>query len=314
LERFCDVPLSEARADRLERFVSEWTGRLAEVDFAALDQDGRVDYVAFRNHLTQRASRLRHERERDRETREALGFAEIVIELETARRAMEGLDPEKAARRLVAMRERVETLARSLKTGEGEEPGLSREMAGRCAKALGGLRETLKGWYAHYLDFKPDFAWWLGEPRKALDKALDTLEKRLKKRVGDEKEPPVGVPIGRDALLDDIAGEMLPYTPEELIEIADREYAWCWAEFEKAGSELGYSDPWQAMEYVKGLHQPLGKQDELVADQVREAIAFVEARDVARGHDLEGRAEDAAVPSLRRAEGPDLVPDARHGP
>ncbi len=280
LERFCDVPLSEARADRLERFATEWQGRLTEVDFASLDRDGRVDYVAFRNHLTQTLGRLRHERARDRETREALGFADAVIELEAARRAMEGLQPEKAAQQLAAMREKVETLAKTLKPAEGEEPGISREMAGRCQKALGELRETLNGWYAHYLDFKPDFAWWLGEPRKALDKALDTLEKRVKKRVGDEKEPPVGAPIGREALLDDIAGEMLPYTPEELIAIADREFAWCWAEFQKAASELGYSEPWEAMEHVKGLHMPLGKQDELVAGLVREAIAFVEERDL----------------------------------
>ena len=55
----------------------------------------------------------------------------------------------------------------------------------------------------------------------------------------------IGDPIGREALLDELAHEMIPYTPEELIEIANKEFAWCEAEIKKAAAELGYGDDWQ---------------------------------------------------------------------
>ncbi len=44
----------------------------------------------------------------------------------------------------------------------------------------------------------------------------------------------VGNPIGRDALMSELAFEMIPYTPEELIAIANKEFAWCEAEMKRA--------------------------------------------------------------------------------
>ena len=44
----------------------------------------------------------------------------------------------------------------------------------------------------------------------------------------------VGDPIGRDALIRSIAREMLPYAPEQLLALAEREFAWCDAEATKA--------------------------------------------------------------------------------
>ena len=38
---------------------------------------------------------------------------------------------------------------------------------------------------------------------------------------------------------------MIPYTPEELIEIANKEFAWCEAEMKKASREMGYGDDWK---------------------------------------------------------------------
>src|SRR5262249_37760581 len=37
-------------------------------------------------------------------------------------------------------------------------------------------------------------------------------------------EPIIGDPIGRDGLMADLVKEMIPYTPEELIALAEREY------------------------------------------------------------------------------------------
>ncbi|WP_315822441.1 hypothetical protein [Paraflavitalea speifideaquila] len=38
---------------------------------------------------------------------------------------------------------------------------------------------------------------------------------------------------------------MIPYTPEELVEIANKEFAWCDAEMLKASREMGFGDDWK---------------------------------------------------------------------
>ena len=77
---------------------------------------------------------------------------------------------------------------------------------------------------------------------------------------GDD-EPIVGDPIGREAIQEDLADEMIPYTPEELIAIAEREFAWCETEMKKASREMGFGDDWKkALEKVKTLHVAPGRQ------------------------------------------------------
>ena len=55
---------------------------------------------------------------------------------------------------------------------------------------------------------------------------------------------------------------MIPYTPEELVAIGEREFAWCEAEMKKASREMGFGDDWKAaLEKVKTLHVAPGEQD-----------------------------------------------------
>jgi uncharacterized protein (DUF885 family) len=94
-----------------------------------------------------------------------------------------------------------------------------------------------------------------------------------------EDDPIVGDPIGRAAIIEDLAFEMIPYSPEELVKIAEREFAWCEAEMLKASRAMGMGDDWRAaMEKVKMLHVEPGKQTDLVRDLAREAVAFIEQR------------------------------------
>jgi hypothetical protein len=89
----------------------------------------------------------------------------------------------------------------------------------------------------------------------------------------------VGRPIGRDALLAALAAEMIPYSPEQLVEMANREYAWCEAEMKKAAREMGLGDDWKAaVEKVKTLHVPPGGQPKLIRDLALEAIDYVSAK------------------------------------
>src|SRR5262249_21395698 len=99
-------------------------------------------------------------------------------------------------------------------------------------------------------------------------------------RAGDTSDI-VGDPIGREALLSELQSEMVPYTPEELIAIANKEMAWCENEMKKAARELGYGDDWKkALEQVKNLYVEPGKQPQMIRDLALEAIKFVDDHDL----------------------------------
>ncbi|MBI1739153.1 MAG: DUF885 family protein, partial [Acidobacteria bacterium] len=117
------------------------------------------------------------------------------------------------------------------------------------------------------------------------DESLKAYVKVLREKVvgakEGEDEPIVGYPIGREALLQDLASEMIAYTPEELVGIAEREFAWCEAEMKKASQAMGLGDDWKAaVEKVKLLHVEPGKQPDLIRDLALEAIEYVEKRDL----------------------------------
>jgi uncharacterized protein (DUF885 family) len=91
----------------------------------------------------------------------------------------------------------------------------------------------------------------------------------------------LGQPIGRDALILNLADEFIPYTPEQLIALADQQYAWCEAEMKKASNVLGFGDDWKAaLEKVKTLHVEPGRQPDVIRDLLRQALVFIHANDL----------------------------------
>ena len=275
VNRFYGVPASPAHAQRLEAFFAQWQKTLAGVDFAALSQDGRIDYLLLNNHLRHELAELRREQAREQEIREIVPFAGAVAALETARRDMESVDPKKIAEQLADLAKTVRKLR-----DVTPRPVLAR----RAANLVRDLRATLKTWHQFYSGYDPLFTWWVGRPYQDLDRELHEFESALKKRFGgaeeDGGEKLVGDPIGREALLAELAHEMVPYTPEELVEIANREFAWCDVEMKRAAADLKAGSWAEALEKVKKLHVEPGRQPDLVRDLAREALTFVDDRNL----------------------------------
>lgn len=98
--------------------------------------------------------------------------------------------------------------------------------------------------------------------------------------VRDESGIP-GRAIGREAIQLELAHEMIPYSPEELIEIANLELAWCRSELIRASNELGFGDDWRAaVEHVKSLHVNPGEQPFLVRQLSDEAVNYLRDQDL----------------------------------
>ena len=158
-------------------------------------------------------------------------------------------------------------------------------MLDRAASNVDELARVLRTWFGFHDRYHPLFSWWCDAPYDEAAKALEKYAEKLRKKAGldgeDDEDAIHGQPIGRDALLAELAYEMIPYTPEELIEIAEREFAWCEAEYRKAAAELGFGDDWHAaLEHVKGLYVDPGQQPTLVRDLAFEAVDFLEERDL----------------------------------
>jgi hypothetical protein len=86
---------------------------------------------------------------------------------------------------------------------------------------------------------------------------------------------------GRAGLIRDLEDEMIPYTPEELIAIAERELDWVETELRRAAGELGFGDDWKAaIEHVKGMHPPPGGQPAAIAAMLTEAVDYLRAHDL----------------------------------
>ena len=90
-----------------------------------------------------------------------------------------------------------------------------------------------------------------------------------------------GVARGRNGLISDLSDEMIPYTPEQLIALANREFAWCEEEMKKASRQMGFGDDWKkALEKVKESYVPPGAQPALVRRLLFEAIDYLRAKDL----------------------------------
>ncbi|MFO0956969.1 MAG: DUF885 family protein [Isosphaeraceae bacterium] len=87
----------------------------------------------------------------------------------------------------------------------------------------------------------------------------------------------VGRPIGREALLSELAYEMINYTPEELIAIAEAERERCLKELIKAAQEMGLGNDWKAaIEKVKDDYVAPGDQPRMIRDKALQAIEYMD--------------------------------------
>ncbi len=295
LARRWDVDYSVARRERMREFQRQWQARLADLDFDALGLEGKIDHVLLANEVRFALELLEREERLAAEMQTFLPFYDAIVKQEEARRAFEPVDPPSAAASLAALTETIADTRSELEQvleseGDLESAGdaefdLSRIVALRSLRTLEILRATLERWFDNYAGYDPLFTWWVVEPYEKTDLAIEAYLAFLKEEVigwkEGEDEPIVGDPIGADGMRGDLVHEMIPYTPVELIAIAEREFAWCEARMLEASRGLGFGDEWKtALEHVKTLHVEPGQQDELVRQLAVEAVDFLEAREL----------------------------------
>jgi len=286
LLRRYDAEFSPVRRARMRRHDTGWLAALGAVPFDELGREAQVDAILLRSRLTHELSLLDREEEQAHEMAGLLPFADTLWQMLEERRELERPDPVVASRRLAWM---ADTLAATRRAFErelaaGREP-VNRSVALRSTEVIGSLRRDLDSWWRFYKGYDPELTWWLTEPADRLLKGLDGWRGFLSERVVGVKEgadePIVGDPIGRSGLLADLANEMIPYTPEELLGVAEKEFASLEVEARRAARDMGLGDDWKAaLERTKQDYPPVGGQVPAVRDMAYEAIDYVMSHDL----------------------------------
>ncbi len=272
---------SRARHEVLSEFYRGWQARLAAQPFERLSQEARVDYLLLRQALQHRLDLLALEDTRQREIAALFPFLPDIRTLAESRERIDSIVPEEAARSLARIAAQADSLGKALSSADTTTPRPLPILGARAAQLLDASRTTLTEWRNHYAGYDPRLTWWIDAPWRRADSALvgygKVLTERIVGAIPGADPPIIGDPLGRDALVRDIAFEMIDYTPEELLAIGERELAWCEKEMKKAARDMGLGDDWKAaLEKVKQDYAAPGDQPGLVKRLADESADFVE--------------------------------------
>jgi hypothetical protein len=317
LTRVYGVPGSDLRYSKLKAFYAEQLQLLDAARFDAMSQAGKVDYLLLRARLEREAKQLDADHRRDVLIAELIPFQRTVIDFEEARRRMDTIDGQKSA---VTLAKLVADIGAVRNAKPNASPAVLNGAATRLAQLRTTMRSWYNFyalydpkfvWWSEAEYKKADEAMdglaqslhtASGVPG-ALDAGTDqNFGGRGGGRGGDaggggrggrggaarsgaalgSNEELSGVgPAGNDALLEALKRAMIAYTPEELIAIANQEFAWCDREMLRASREMGFGTDWKkALEAVKNRYVEPGQMIYLVRDLSREAIEYLEKHEL----------------------------------
>ena len=284
LSRFYNIENSPERRERFQNFFSAYQKKLDQYNFNKLSTNGKVDYLLIKRFLDDGLFRLAEEEKEFAQMQSWVAYGNPIYELEKLRRRGKQLNAADVAKQLNDMSEMLAGTTRRLKE---ENPLFPRKLIRRATGIIKGHKDAMESVYNFYKGYDPQFTWWVAKPYEAVITHMDGYAKLLEAQVDsatlprDDGSGIIGNPIGRVELLRQLEREMIPYSPEKLVEIATKEFAWCDAELLKASREMGFGDDWKAaQEKVKQSFVPPGQQPEAMLDLYNQSVDFLKKHDL----------------------------------
>ncbi|SFO15455.1 Uncharacterized conserved protein, DUF885 familyt [Algoriphagus ornithinivorans] len=273
--------LSDEYFERMQAFNQEYLDALQSYNYEAFSEDGKIDYVLFRNYLETQLAEIQLEKRDFDAIKNVVEFGSPLHAFVVDRRRAKQPNSQALAASWNQVANQIDTQLKTLPTTSKYN---SWQKADLAASAVESLNRVVGEAYNFYYDYDPQFTWWMPEPWKRLDASMKAYAKALREHytnsVKDDGSGIIGKPIGREALLNQLAFEMIAYTPEELIAEAEKQFAWCEKEMLKASNELGFGNDWKAaLEMVKETYLPEGAWPEEVVRLGNEAIDIMEKND-----------------------------------
>lgn len=284
LSRFYFVKNSPERRERFMVFFNDYISKLDQIPFEKLSTNGQVDYTMIRKFIENKLHLLLVEEKECALLSSWVSFGDPLYELEKQRRRGKHLDGMTVANQLHEHTKTVQELSEKI---HREKPVFSMALTNRAEGIIDGHRKALKSVYDFYVGYDAQFTWWTSKPTHVLDSLLQDYSILIKAQVDssglakDDGSGIIGKPIGRDELIRQLENELIPYSPEKLVEIATKEFAWCDAELLKASNEMGFGDDWKmAQEKLKQSFVPAGHQPEAMLKLYDESVDFLKKNDL----------------------------------
>lgn len=284
LKQFWALSFSPNRHKTLSALYKDELASLKQAPYDTYDQESRIDYQLLHNHLARCIRREDLEAARDAAAEPLLLFGPPLVAICEARQAckFQDLDPKTVATTMHDATGLVSETNWKVISGELK---VSKEAAYRAIRNIQTLGYYLYEVHTFLTGYVPLYDWWAKAPYESLIKALQDLIPVIATKLAgmrpDDKDEIIGEPIGRDGLLVELEAEMIPYTPEELLQIAHEKYAWCEKEMKQAASELGFGQDWKAaLRHVQNIYVEPGQQPALVKSLVDAGAAYVKTHDL----------------------------------
>jgi len=277
LNRLMPYSMSEFKNKRLKELYQEWSQKLSEIDFSNLQRNQQIDWLALNNSIDHDLDGVEIQMARELEVAPLLPFIDPLVLLVERRSRRENTAAEDVATVFHNALENIE-LAKTelLETAVG-----SASVSRRARQKLSSTKRALANLYNFRKDYDPEFGWWCEQPWFELSAALDDYGSWVERELGglnpDDQDALVGDPIGEEALIKELSFERIPYSPAELIEIAEQELQWCNQQRKNAATQMGLGDDWRAAQHtVKGIHVEPGKQPSMILGLANQAVDFLE--------------------------------------
>lgn len=285
------APLSQFRSSRMLEFLRIQSLDLDAIDPTQLSGADAVDYKLLRNRLDYKVAKAKYDQSRDQQVCEILRCVVPLIELLQRHEQTHAIDPKSTAELFIAASAQIKQTTRALGTAAADgtksdadaNVPIDSAIALHAVDSVSALLRSLDSLNRFHSGYNPLYSWWCASPYDALAKDCRSLLAVLKKISGatDDPDQIIGHAIGDAMMLVELQHEMIPYTPAELIDIAQREFKWCDQQMAAASRELGFGDDWQAaMEAVKQKHVAPGEQPAMIHRLAAETIEFLKAGDL----------------------------------
>lgn len=272
---------SPEQINRLLKIDADYLAKLKGFDYKRLNTSGQVDYIL----LSQKVQRHQEERKEALASYERLKsylpFAENILQFEKQRRRGAAVVGKDIAILLEKTSDQVDGAIQKLEnvtTIESADVNFLVNM-------VESLRIRLESAFDFYNGYDPMFTWWVPKSYESLNEKLIQYKSALPAnsnwKVFNDGSDIGGQPIGKVALNKKLRAEMIAYDADELLRIADKEWAWCVAELLKASREMGFGDDWKAaQEKVKNTYVPEGQQPGLINALYDRAQTFIKEHDL----------------------------------
>lgn len=272
---------SPDKTNRLDVLYKDYLLKLNKLDFNNLPQECKVDYILFKRDLNNYIEKSNATTIELNKIKQWFPFADSIYALEKLRRRGTVVDAKKIAWDWHQIALSVIKLQSQLK----KDSSLSLPNLFAATNKLSNLKATLVSIYKFYNGYDPLFTWWVPSAYTELDTTLNNYQKTFTQNknrfTANDKSGIVGQPAGREEILRQLKYEMIPYSPDELIGIANKEFAWCEAEMLKATKEMGLGTDWKAaLEKVKNTYVEPGKQPAMILGLYNESVDFIKKHDL----------------------------------